>query len=367
MICLVVVVFGNLVSRAGGNAGQRSLYDHSIEDNLALKVHTYATMVDPVGIAVGEYLDVKGLFVSSYQMNAISFISLQHYGHTKEMETETISGGVYNIDSDGDINTASYAEPTRLSYDKECKMLFVACNRNKVIRVLNFKDNTVSTLQTDQNDIVTFESSGLYQLSLPGFDIQSVAGDSLYVTDMTQLHRVVSTAHESYCDSIASSAALITYHSLAYYMQLHEYPSNSRISSVVPVEGKNMLYVAISDGMNVILTVPTGAVYSNQHADISRLVGNAGLSWSGLTNTQYPPVATNGYAREGAVTLAFPMHLQLCGDGRTLWWTECFPYAGEFLLGSLAVRRIDIDSGMIEVMLISVHFVRRCQTCIPLV
>ena len=349
---LFLLLATKILINAGGEENSityshRKLYDHSLDDTdiFALKVQTYSTLVDPVGITTGEYDNTKGLFVSSYQSNTISFISLEHNGYTKLMESNVISGGIYNMDTDGEIDTATYSEPTRLAYDHQCGLLFVACKGNKVIRVINFKDNLVSTLQTDQGDTITFSGSDQYQLSLPGFDIHSVDGDSLYVTDTTILQRVVTSSEEPYCESITSSAALISYHSLSYYMQLHEYPSNSRINSVLLDERRNVIYVAISEGKNVILKVPTSAIYSNQYGDISCLVGNEGLSWSGMTNTQFPPIATNGYASGGSVTLAFPMHLEMSGDSNTLFWTECFPYAGEFLLGSLAVRRIDLDDG----------------------
>jgi hypothetical protein len=325
---------------------QRFLYDRAREDNLVLKVRTYSTIVDPVGISVGEYANSKGLFVSSFETNSISFISLQHEGHTQQqMEAVTISGGTYNIDSDGSFDTASFAEPSRLTFDDKCQLLFVVCKKNRVIRVLNFKNQSVQTLHTDQDTVLTFASSDQYQLNFPDFDIQSVAGDSLYVTDTTTLYRVVASDQEDYCDSIASSATLAPYYSLSHYMQIHEYPSNARIFSVLPDEARSFLYVAIGEGKNVILRIPMDAVYSNQYASIAKIVGNEGSSWSGLATTQTPPVATNGNAYQDITTLAFPMHLQMDRDTDSLFWTECYPYVGEFLLGSLTVRRLGLSTG----------------------
>jgi hypothetical protein len=324
------------------------LYDSTLEDDLALKVHTYSTILDPVGITIGEYSNTKGLFVSSFEMNSISFISLEHEGHTRQMEAVTISGGSYDMDSDGSFDTASFAEPSRLTFDDQCNLLFVVCKKNRVIRVLNFNDETVKTLQTSQDEVLTFESSDQYQLNFPGFDIQGVAGDSLYVTATDMLYRVVVSGNDPFCDSIATAAALISYHSLPYYMQLNSYPTNSRIYSVLPDASRSLLYIAIGEGKNVILKLPMTAVYSNQYTQITKVVGNEGHTWSGLANMQNPPVAINGIAYEDSVTLAFPMHLQRDTATDSLFWTECYPYAGEFLLGSLTVRRIALQSGESE-------------------
>lgn len=328
-----------------GGTSERQLYDAALEDDLALKVLTYSTIVDPVGITVGEYYGKKGLFVTSFEMHSIFFISLQHDGHTRKMEAVRVSGSSYNIDVDGTFETASYAQPSRLAYDQQCNLLFVACKKSRVIRVLNFRTRSVTTLQADQESVITFASSDQYQSNLPGLDIHSVAGNSLYVTDTTSLYRVVVSGTDPYCDSIATSAALIPYHSLAYYFSVHGYPDNSRITSVLPDQTRQVLFVAISEGKNVILKVPMASIYNNQFSDIVKLVGNEGLSWSGSTTTQFPPVATNGVAWQAEVTLAFPMHLQLNEPGSVLFWTECYPYAGEFLLGSLAVRRMSLSSG----------------------
>ena len=348
LITLVLIVLCVNPQPTVGTRKSRLLYDSDLEGDLALKVQTYSTILDPVGITVGEYSNTKGLFVSSFGTNSISFISLEHEEHTRQMEAMTISGGLYNIDTDGSFETASFAEPSRLTYDQQCHLLFVVCKKNRVIRVLNFNDQTVQTLQTDQDEVITFESGDQYQLNFPGFDIQSVAGDSLYVTDTSTLYRVVVSGHDPFCESIATAATLLRYQSLAYYMQLNDYPSNARIFSVLPDEASASLFVAIGEGKNLILKVPMDAVYSNHYSQIRKVVGNEGLSWNGLTNIQIPPVATNGVASvhsATSVTLAFPMHLQKDRGSNALLWTECYPYVGDFLLGSLTVRRLDLESG----------------------
>lgn len=328
---------------------QRELYDTARDDGQALKVYTYSTIVDPVGIAVGQYSDVKGLFVSSFETHAISFISLEHLGHTrKQMEPMTLSGGSYNIDSDGTFETASYAEPSRLSFDEKCNFLFVVCKKNRVIRVLNFTDETVKTLQSGQSEVLVFDRSDQYQLNLPGFDICSIAGESIFVTDTSTLYRVGVDGDNSFCNHIATAAVLTPYHSLSYYMYIHDYPSTARINSVVVDEDTSFLYVAISEGKNVILRVPISSVFSDQYSDVIKLVGREDSVWGGFGSAQIPPVANNGNAYQDMTALAFPMHLQLDRSGTgggALLWTECYPNVGEYMLGSLAVRRIFVATG----------------------
>lgn len=329
---------------------QRILYDDAHDDaQAALKVYTYSTIIDPVGITIGEYLGTRGLFVSSFETHAISFISLEHDGHTRQqMEAVTVSGGSYNIDSDGSFETASFAEPSRLTFDDKCNVLFVAGKKNRVIRMLNFSDETVKTIQSGESGVLVFDRNDQYQLSAPGFDVYSIASESLFVTDSSVLYRVGVNSDSSFCDHIATAATLVPYHSLSYYMYIHDYPSSARINSVVADEDTSFLYVAIAEGKNVILRVPVASVYSDQYSDIIKLVGREDSTWGGFGSGQIPPVANNGNAYQDSTTLAFPMHLQLDRSGAgggVLLWTECYPNVGEYMLGSLAVRRIYIATG----------------------
>ena len=345
MCGFLLLVFILLVSSERGIT--RQLYDEEYYDhNMALMVHTYSTIQDPVGIVVGEYEHQKGLFVSSNAKSKIYFVSLDHGGHTRTMGATTVAGSTFSYDSDGDFDTATFSEPSRMTYDEQCQLLFVMSKKNRIIRVLDFRDHSVKTVRSNQDEAITFARTSLFEENFPSYDIQGVAGDSLYVAATSALYRVVVNGDEPYCDSITTAAALIPYHSLGSYLQMHNYPSNARIVSVLPDSSRSYLYVAISGGKNVILRVPMSSVYSNQYADIHKIVGNEGSSWNGIAATQNPPVAVNGFAYQDSVSVSFPMHLQKDDKSDTLYWTECYPYADSFLLGSLTVRRISLTTGM---------------------
>lgn len=336
-----------LLIHSGGEG--RLLYESISDGQKAQRVLTYSRITDPVGLVVGDYEGVRGLFVSSFQTHSISFVSLEHGGHTRSVEAEVVVGGTYGVDYDGSFGEASLAEPSRMSFDSQCQILFVACKKNRVIRALDFNSRRVSTLQRKGGDKLTFSRHDQYQHDIPGFDVQSIEGDSIFISDLFSLTRVI-VDEAPYCEHIVEEAVIVEYHSLTFYMNLNDYPSNAVIHSILPDITRECIYVAISVGVNVVLKVPLSASYNNQYTEIEKLVGNDKVKWNGVTTSQLPPVAQNGnvHSKNDNVTLAFPMHLQYDSRHNYLLWTECFPYVDDYFLGSLTVRRMSMSTGDVD-------------------
>jgi hypothetical protein len=332
----------------------RILYDLNIGGLVTDSVLTYATLTDPVGIVVGQYQAVKGLFASSFFTHSIYFISLAQSGHTQmAISPVKISGGSDSVDLDGSLRSASYAEPSRMAYDSTCHYLFVTTRRTSKVRLVNLNQGSVTTLRTeDGQSEITYGQPSQYSL-FAGLDIQNIDNQYLFVTVGNQLYRLSpADTSVSFCDALSSSSpAMINeqYGSVSKYLEMNNYGANARVASVAPDSGRGVLYVAICDQKNVILKVPTDATSARDYLLVSRLLGVESFSWFGDTSTQQPPLSTNGYAQQSgnsAVKLSFPTHLQFDQHNQYLYWSEAFPYAGDFLLGSLAIRRLSLISGL---------------------
>jgi hypothetical protein len=344
----------SLLSEDQNQVPGRILYDLDIGGLVTDSVLTYSTVTDPVGIVVGQYHGYKGLFISSFFTHSIYFLSLDHQGHTKvTMNPVKISGGTDSIDLDGSLSSASYAEPSRMAYDHTCNYLFVATRRTLKIRLLKLGQGVVSTLQGDDDVDISYGQPSQYSL-FPGIDIQNIDNRYLFVAVGSKLYRISSSSSTqsgeaaSFCDSIGTSAVNEEYGSLSKYLEANNYGDNARVYSVAPDENRGYLYVAICDQKNVILKVPIDTVLARDFTLVVRLLGVESASWFGDTSLQQPPISSNGYAQysgNSAVKLSFPMHLQFDQHNQYLYWSECFPYAGDFLLGSLAIRRLSLITG----------------------
>lgn len=326
----------------------RELYDLNIGGKIQDKVLTYSSMTDPVGIASGEYGGHHGLFVSSFRTHSIYFISTEDAGHSNSLVTpQRISGGSDSIDLDGSFGSASFAEPSRMVYDSTCKYLFVSSRRNMHIRVMRMQYHDVQTVMNEENSYLSLGVPSQFT-EFPAMDIQSIEGTSLFVTNTKLLYHLTTMDGHHFCDNIIDSPVVTPYYSLSKYMEVNGYnPDTSRLTSVAPDKDRNCLYVAIADNKNVIVKVPMEATLAREYTSIIKLVGVEQHTWGGDTSLQTPPIARNGYAQSGNdVKVTFPMHVQYDAHHDDLYWTECFPFAGDFLLGSLAVRRMNLLSGM---------------------
>lgn len=348
-VVVALLIFGD------GRAENRYLYDLNLGGLLKDKVVTYSKLNDPVGVTAGVFQGDWGIFTSSFMSHSIYFISGRHAGSNELQYAQKISGGSDSIDLDGYFGHASYAEPSRLTYDDHCKYLFVGTRRSMKIRVMRMQHGDVKTCQSDGNDLSL--GSPPQFTEFPGIDVQSVEGEALYVTNSLQLFKISTADGHNYCDDIITSAVVTEYGSLTRYMEVHGYGESARIYSVAPDSDRSCLYVAIGDGKNVILKIPMSSTAARDYASIFKFVGDESVTWSGDTSLQNPPVAINGFAQSSNdVKLAFPMHMQYDSQHNYLYWSECYPFAGEFLLGSLAIRRLSLITGAC-----SISFVRMCE------
>mmetsp|Transcript_21573 Transcript_21573/g.31371 ORF Transcript_21573/g.31371 Transcript_21573/m.31371 type:complete len:692 (+) Transcript_21573:209-2284(+) len=343
--------FALLWACCGSLCAARALYDLDLGGKLTDKVLTYSYLSDPVGIATGEYMGNSGIFVSSFLSHSIYFISISNSGHTADVvDPVKISGGEISVDRDGDVADASYAEPSRMVYDYSCNVLFVATRRAMSVRAVNFAFNEVTSLSDEDGEVISFGHPT--QISeFPGMDVQAVDGDSLFVTNSRTLYRVSAPEgipDEGYCTNILESPLVVEYASLSTYMSMNGYSEDAYVYSAAPDQSRSCVYVAISSHKNVILKVPFEYSESDDYIHVSRVAGDEGATWLGDTSLQQPPVSINGYAQSSSVKLAFPMHMQYDNTNQYLYWSECYPYAGEFLLGSLAVRRLSLITGEVD-------------------
>lgn len=327
---------------------KRELYDLYDDGLVRDRVKTYAAITDPVGIVSGHYNGHRGLFVSSFVTHSIYFVSSEHEAHESPDTIENalrISGGSDSIDMDGSFRYASFAEPSRMAYDEHCKMLFVGTRRSMRIRVMRMDHGDVKTCSSEGGEDLSLGSPPQFT-EFPGMDVQSDEGRAVYVTNSQQLFKVSTADEHHFCEDIVDKAVVTEYTSLTKYMLMNNYGDRARVYSVAPDSSRGCLYVVISDEKNVILKIPMESVQGKDYTNIVKLVGDESKTWSGDTSQQNPPISVDGYAQSDTdVKLAFPMHLQFDDEHSLLYWSECFPFAGSFLLGSLAIRRMNLING----------------------
>lgn len=303
-------------------------------DNNLRWVSTLVTFHDPIGIEWGKYNGYDGVFVSSFSSHSIKFL----YEHnSRVVSANIISNSADNID--GSLSHGSVADPSRMFYDDTIHTLFVASRRDSTIRVIDLNSHTISTMQSQSQQIVDFGDPSQYS-EFPGMDVQGISGQGLFVSDTTSVYAI---GADNYRD-ISTSASISKYSSVTRFMEINNY-QDMRIYSIAPDSNHHLLYISVSHSNNVILSVPISAYEGSHYIDVVQVAGSS-IAWSGSTDLQSPPRAEDGYFN--AASLAFPMHLRYHRSTNSLYWSEAYPYVGDYLLGSLAIRKMTLSSGYVE-------------------
>jgi hypothetical protein len=331
----------------GGLIFSRQLYETFPVEGGDYVVSTInGNISNPSGVEMGNYKGVYGCFVSSSKLQAIYFIDATTNSHTLVAGTPYIGGS-----SDGQLLHSTFNGPTRMAYDSANLRLFVAERRSGQLRMLDFSSDQTKTLLSPEYSVIRFERTVQSSSIFPGLDVQ-ISGHVLFVVDTLKLYSVSSASGD--LKDITSGAVVSEYTSLTDYFNINGYPISatlrSCIYSVAPDEKRRVLYVAVSYAKNVILRVPMNI--AELYTAISVLAGDESVTYNGNTGGYTPPASINGNILDSpsTVRLAFPVHLRLVGDSSTLLFSEAYPTTvyGDFLFGSLTVRRISIDSGDVD-------------------
>lgn len=301
---------------------------------------------NPSGVEMGYYKGKYGCFVTSPKLQAIYFVDITTYTHALVAGTPYISGSF-----DGQLLHSTFEGPTRMAYDATNLRLFVTERKSGLVRVLDFVSDQTKALVSPDNSIIRFERTVQSSSIFPGLDIQ-ISGSNLFVVDTLKLYSISSAS--SNLNDISNGAVVKEYTSLTDYFNMNAYPISatlrSCIYSVAPDEKRKVLYVGVSYAKNVILRVPMNI--AEPYTSISVLAGDDSVTYHGNTGGYSPPTSNNGniYDTPSSVRLAFPVHVRLVGDTSTLLFAEAYPTTdfGDFLFGSLTIRRLDIESGNVD-------------------
>lgn len=299
-------------------------------------VQTVAQIQDPVGVEYGLFNGQSGLFVSSFALHDVFFYSydqLNRYTPNHHFTpAKIVSGGGLDTDIDGSFEVASFGDPSRMSFDLDSNILYVASRLSMRIRAVHFGSKTVSTISSDAGEPLEFSIYGVAQFSdFPGLDVQLSNPDLLFVASSKMVSRVDKT------DDFVWRKT--DYASLNEYLMYKEYPySTSNIYSIAPDNRNKILYIAVSEARNVILSVPFERTNQLEPSYIKILAGLEDHTWGGI-GTSFPAIVS-GKASE--TVLGMPMHLQYDATGNNLLWSEGVPVMDGIMTGSLMLRELDL-------------------------
>lgn len=215
-----------------------------------------------LGLELGKYKDINGLFFTSISLNCIYFINLNNYYYN------IIAGIPYSSgNNDGQLLYSTFNNPSRLLYYQNKNQLFITEKLTGIIRIIDFNSDQVKSLYYINNEgnkeLLQFESNVQTGGDFPGLDIK-LSNNILYVVDTIKLYQISSIV----TDNGQEIATVIEYTNLATYMDVHGYPVSANlrscIYSVAPDEKRKVLYVSISYAKNLILQVSYFLIINNQ-------------------------------------------------------------------------------------------------------
>mmetsp|Transcript_25399 Transcript_25399/g.37451 ORF Transcript_25399/g.37451 Transcript_25399/m.37451 type:complete len:769 (+) Transcript_25399:116-2422(+) len=363
---------------------QRELYEEFPVEGGHYSVGTVSRNISqPAGVEVGYFKGTYGCFVSSLSLQAIYFINAVTQQHNIVAGTPFTAGNL-----DGQLLFSTFSLPTRMAYDESNNRLFVTEKRSGLIRVLDFPSDqtrTMTTYVSGYQEVVQFQKNVQSGGYFPGLDVQ-ISGDVLYVVDTVQLYAITST---NGLRGVMENAIVTVYTSLSDYLSINGYPLSANlrscIYSVAPDEKRKVLYVAISFAKNVILQVPMDT--TEPYTSIIVLVGDESRTFRWNVAGDTPPYALNGLihthisssasndgnigsssgikhemSADGRVAaasedggeqealLSFPIHIRVDSSGGVIYFTEAYPNTmdASYLFGSLTVRRVDLNTGVVD-------------------
>lgn len=298
-------------------------------------VETVVDIEDPVGVAYGVFNGKAGLFVSSFALHDVFFYTydqLNKYSPVHhDVKTRIVSGGELDINIDGSFDIASFADPSRMSYDADRHVLLVASRLSMTIREVDFDAETVSTLSDSSGVHLTFEINGVAQFSdFPGLDIQLSNSNLYFVANSKKIYKIIRNG---------GSYSKVEFESVNSYFEVKNYPyGSSNIYSVAADNRNQVLYIAVSEAKNVILSVPFDRTNKMEPSYVSVVTGREDHTWGGI-GTSFPSIVSG---KKDVTTLGMPMHIQYDPNDHLLLWSEGVPLMDDITVGSLMLRALDL-------------------------
>eukprot|EP01041_Mallomonas_annulata_P002527 gene2527-4914_t len=309
-------------------------------------VETIATDIQPSAIENGFFRDKAGWFISSSHVDNILFLD-------KLTFKLSLVAGVPHISTstDGQLLFATFSDPTRMAYDVNSNILFVAERNTGYVRVVDFNSDVVKTMSKSNNDEYVVFSYGFQDADIfPSLDIQ-ISGDFIYVTDTLKLYSITSSNGIA---GVSHGAVVTEYTALSSFFNAFGFPivSNSRscVYGIAPDATRQVIYVAITNAKNVIVAVPMDP--NQSYKSIGVLAGDMSKTFYHGMGDIDTPVAVNGDVSisPSAALLAFPVHLRYSPDMDALYFSEAFPTTSDasFLFGSLTIRKLNLFTMVVE-------------------
>lgn len=299
-------------------------------------VHTVADIEDPVGLAYGVFNGDSGLFVSSFSLHDVFFFTHEQLSKYSPVHhpalTRIVSGGQNDVNIDGSFDTASFADPSRMDYDEERNVLYVASRLTMTIREVDFNSKVVSTISDNSGTELMFSLSDSHFSDFPGLDIQLSNSELMFVANSKEVFKITRDG---------SVYQKIKFDSVDEYLKYKDYPySACNIYSVAPDNRNKILYITVSEAKNVILRVPFGRTNELEAPYVLLVTGVEQHTWDGL-GTAFPSIISG---TSEATVLGMPMHLQYDAVDNLLIWSEGVPAMDGVMVGSLMIRQLDLST-----------------------
>jgi hypothetical protein len=239
-----------------------------------------------------------------------------------------------SYDIDGSFTSAAFFRPGRMAFDASRNRLFVVVNVNRLVRVLDFATNTVTTVSDASNNRIMFATNNA------DIDMDvAILNTTLYVSDGLQVYSVRQSG---------SAYSRSSYGCIQTYLTNLRFSSSNRASTSyitgVTVVGapRNAIYFSVIGGFNVLASLPLASVCTSG-SDVALVTGDVRDFY--VDGGDFV-AAKDGCV--GAMKLSYPSSVVYDPIGDSLYFTESFNLGGIYL-GSQSVRRFTFSSRCVHV------------------
>jgi hypothetical protein len=232
-------------------------------------------------------------------------------------------------DIDGSFTSAELFRPGRMTFDASRNRLFVVVNVNRLVRVLDFATNTVTTVSDSSNNRIVFATNNA------DIDMDvAILNTTLYVSDGLQVYSVRQSGSVY---SRSSYGCIQTYLTNLRFSSSNT-ASTSYITGLTAVGApRNAIYFSVIGGFNILASLSLTSDCT-AGSDVTLVAGDVKDFY--VDGGDFV-VAKDGCV--GAMKLSYPSSVVYDPIGDSLYFTESFNLGGIYL-GSQSVRRFTFSS-----------------------
>lgn len=334
------LLFISIAAYASGE--RRSLYETDLFPNEIVAVSTtFKGIPNIAGVACGYYNSAEGVFASSFTTSKIYFVATNtNCEKSNTCSAVTVAGSTVDELNDGNFDSASFSDPSRMVYLHDLQMLYVTDRANGLIRFLNLATKVVGTVKYASGAKV-YVVGGSIANNNPEIDIKR-SGDYLYISDSRYVYNM--TGVDGSLSSVNNNAKLSRYDLLTTWQKANSYDISTVkvfISSIAINEVEGCMYVAYTFSRSAIIKMP---IQLSSSSDIVKMITDDVV----YSIPQSYPIPRNGLLSSATVSgfslVTFPMNMYYDSNDNVLYWVESYAHlaAGTVsgALGAIAVRRL---------------------------